>query len=333
VDIRIWLLAVPEVMLSAINRSHPMFRTVLIGVLTSFGLATLAPAAAAPVQTPAGSEPFPDRIELPDGFLPEGIAIGDVPLAWFGSRADGDIYQANLVTGDGRVISQGPGTPSVGLKADDRGRLFVAGGNAGDGRVVSVRTGEILASYQFTDEPSFVNDVVLTGDAAWFTDSSRAELYRLSLGRNGELPAAAEAVPLTGEWEQTAGFNANGIAQTPDRSALLVVQSSTGLLFRVDPATGEATQVDLGGTLLTAGDGLLVVGSTLYAVQNQLNQVSEIRLNQAGTAGTLVATHTSPDFDTPTTVAAFGPWLYLPNARFNTPPTPDTPYWVTRIQP
>jgi streptogramin lyase len=313
-----------------------MFRTALIGILTAFGLATFAPAAAAP-QAPASgaqqSRVFPDRIELPNGFLPEGIAIGAAPFAWFGSRADGDIFQANLVTGAGKVISQGPGTPSVGLKVDHRGRLFVAGGNAGDGRVVSVRTGEILASYQFTDQTSFVNDVVLTRDAAWFTDSSRAELYRLPLGRHGGLPDEAQSVPLRGDWEQTPGFNANGIAQTPDRRALLVVQSSTGLLFRVSASTGKAAQVDLGGTLLTAGDGLLVVGKTLYAVQNQLNEVAEIRLNRSGTSGTLVDTHTSPDFDIPTTVAAFGPWLYLPNARFNTPPTPDTPYWVTRIRP
>lgn len=308
-----------------------MLRTALIGAVASLGLTALAPAAAAPDTT--SLEPFPDRIELPNGFLPEGIAIGAGPFAWFGSRADGDIYQANLVTGEGEVISQGPGTPSVGLKVDLRKRLFVAGGTGGDGRVVSARTGEILASYQFTTEPSFVNDVVLTRGAAWFTDSSRAELYRLPLGRNGALPDEAEAVPLTGDWEQTPGFNANGIAQTPNRRALLVVQSSTGLLLRVDPSSGEATQVDLGSTLLTAGDGLLVVGRTLYAVQNQLNQVAEIRLNRAGTAGTLVATHSSPDFDIPTTVAALGPWLYLPNARFTTPPTPDTPYWVTRIQP
>ena len=32
-------------------------------------------------------------------------------------------------------------------------------------------------------------------------------------------------------------FNANGIAETPDRKALLVVQSNTGFLFRVDPET------------------------------------------------------------------------------------------------
>ena len=130
---------------------------------------------------------------------------------------------------------------------------------------------------------------------------------------------------------QQDGFNANGIAETPDRQALLVVQSNTGLLFRVDPDSGEATQVDLGGTLLTNGDGLLVRGLTLYVVQNQDNQVAVIKLNAASTAGVLVGTLTSDDFDVPTTVAAFGNSLYLPNARFNTPPTPTTEYWVTRI--
>src|SRR5262245_20881573 len=66
---------------------------------------------------------FPTEIALPTGFLPEGIAIGSLPFAYFGSRADGDIFRVNLVTGAGRVISQGPGTPSVGMKLDQRGRL------------------------------------------------------------------------------------------------------------------------------------------------------------------------------------------------------------------
>jgi hypothetical protein len=48
------------------------------------------------------------------------------------------------------------------MKLDQRGRLFVSGGPAGDGRVVDVRTGAILASYQFAAAPTFVNDVVLT---------------------------------------------------------------------------------------------------------------------------------------------------------------------------
>ncbi len=75
-------------------------------------------------------------------------------------------------------------------------------------------------------------------------------------------------VPLIGDWKQAAGVsNANGIAQTPDAKALLIVRSNTSLLFRVEPPTGVARQVNLGGLLLTNGDGLLVRGRTLYAVE------------------------------------------------------------------
>ena len=71
---------------------------------------------------------FPDQIALPVGFQPEGITIGKAPHALPGSLADGDIYAVSLKTGKGRVVSQGPGTPSVGLKIDRRGLLYVSGG-------------------------------------------------------------------------------------------------------------------------------------------------------------------------------------------------------------
>jgi len=308
-------------------------RLVAPALVLAFSLVTVTAAASSAATPATGHGRLSERLELPTGFLPEGIATGRGPFAYLGSRADGDIYRANLVTGTGEVIAQGPGTPSVGLKLDRRGRLFVAGGPAGDARVIDVRTGALLASYRLTTGTSFVNDVVLTKDAAWFTDSQQAVLYRLPLGRAGALPAAAETVPLSGAWEQVEGLNANGIATTPDRTALLVVNSTTGLLFRVDPATGTATQVDLGGASLTSGDGLLVNGRTLYAVRNQLNEVAVIHLDRAGTAGTLAGTLTSDGFDVPTTIARFGAWLYLPNARFTSPQEPTTEFWVTRISP
>ena len=66
------------------------------------------------------------------------------------------------------MISQGPRhAGSSGMKVDQRGRLFVAGGAGGDGRVVDTRTGEVLASYDVRhDDPTFVNDVILSKDAA-----------------------------------------------------------------------------------------------------------------------------------------------------------------------
>ena len=295
------------------------------------------PAAAAPTAGSGAATPtatsfdvFPTEIALPNGWLPEGIAIGALPYAFFGSRADGDLYRVNLITGKGSVFSQGPGTPSVGLKVDLRARLFVAGGPGGNGRVVNAITGEILASYSFASAPTFVNDVVLTPHAAWFTDTQRAFLYKVPFDHFGRLPSQDKvvAVPLGGAW---AGTGANGIARTPDGDALLVIQSPTGLLFRVDPATGNATQVDLGGALLLNGDGLLLVGRTLFVVQNRLNRVAVVELNKAGTSGEVTQHLTDPRFDVPTTVAAFGNRLYLPNARFTTPPTPDTTYNAVAI--
>jgi sugar lactone lactonase YvrE len=311
--------------------------TMALGIAAAAAAAILVavPAAAAPTSvTTAKLDLFPTEIALPNGWLPEGIAIGVVPYAFFGSRADGDLYRANLITGEGTVFSQGPGTPSVGLKVDLHARLFVAGGTGGDGRVVHAFSGKVLAEYTFAEgPPTFVNDVVLTDEAAWFTDSQRPALYKVPLGVSRQLPDQddVETLTLSGDWVQTAGNNANGIAQTPDGSALLVVQSSTGLLFRVDPVTGNAQTVDLGGELLTNGDGLLLDGRTLFAVQNRLNQVAVIDLNEAGTAGEIVDHLTDPRFDVPTTVAAWGNRLYLPNARFTTPPTPTTPYNAVAI--
>jgi sugar lactone lactonase YvrE len=281
--------------------------------------------------TPAAASAFPGEIRLPDGFQPEGIATGPGPFAYFGSRADGSIYRANLATGEGGVISQGPGTPSLGMKIDRRGRLFVAGGTGGDARVVDARSGRILTSYPLHAAPSFVNDVTLTGRAAWFTDSTNPVLYKLAFGPHGALPATVTRIPLTGDLVYTTGTNANGIVTTPDGRGLIVVQSNTGGLFRVDPATGATTAVDLAGDALPNGDGLLLQGRTLFAVQNQMNTVAAIRLNRAGTAGTVVTRVTDPRLDVPTTVAAFGRRLYLPNARFNTTPEPTTTYSAIAI--
>jgi sugar lactone lactonase YvrE len=222
----------------------------------------------------------------------------------------------------------------VGLKVDQRGRLFIAGGPTGEARVVDASTGAVLETYQLTTGPAFINDVVLTRDGAWFTNSSAAELYLLPIGPGGALPDESDLVtlPLTGDWQQVAdAFNANGIAETPDHQALLVIQSVTATLFRVDPDTGEATAVDLGGATLANGDGLLVVGRTLYVVQNFSNAVAVVELAPDGRSGTLVDTITDDDFQVPTTVAKFGKSLFLPNARFDTPPTPDTDYAVVRI--
>jgi hypothetical protein len=61
-----------------------------------------------------------------------------------------------LRTGERRLISEGlgPDFPSVGLKIDNRGRLFVAGGPSGTGRVIDVETGKIIRNYTSLPKPA-----------------------------------------------------------------------------------------------------------------------------------------------------------------------------------
>ncbi|MGI5407124.1 SMP-30/gluconolactonase/LRE family protein [Streptomyces chartreusis] len=306
--------------------------------LLATGAATAGAALVPATGTPAAAagKRRPTVLRLPNGFRPEGIAVGGGPYAYIGSLGDGSLYRADLRTGEGAIFSAGPGTPSVGLELDHRGRLFVAGRGQG-ARVVDSRNGAILASYALTSAtPTFANDVFLTPRAAWFTDSFQPALYALPLGRNGQLPDADEVVTLTlsGDWSQVAGevVNANGITATPDGSALLVVQSGVGGLHRVNPRTGVTELVDLGDVApLTNGDGLLLTGRTLYVVQNRQNAIDVFRLAADGRSGVFQHRVTDPLFDVPTTVAAYKGRLYLPNARFTTTPTPDTTYDVISV--
>lgn len=296
-------------------------------------LLTTVLAALLAVSAPAGASAapaFPDTVPLPDGWLPEGIATGTGTTIYSGSRADGSIWKGDLRTGLGEVLVDVDGRVAVGLKVD-RGLLLVAGGPTGDAYVYDARTGGEVAVLDLTDEPSFINDVTVTREAAWFTDSQSAVLHRVALGPGGAPTGEVRDVPLTGDWQQVAGFNANGIASTPDGGTLLVINSTTGILYTVDPATGEAVAVDTGGADLTAGDGILLSGRTLYVVRNRLNEIVELRMSPDLLSATPVDTLTDPDFDVPTTIALHGSRLYAVNARFSTPPTPGTEYDIVRV--
>ncbi|MGW6336176.1 SMP-30/gluconolactonase/LRE family protein [Nocardia rhamnosiphila] len=304
-------------------------RRVLDRVITLvvFGTALLVPGCAEP-------RDFPATIELPAGFAPEGIAIGTAPVAYLGSRVDGTIYRVDLRTGRGEVLSPGPGTPALGLALDPRGRLFVAGGTGGDARVIDTGTGEVLARYRFGSVDPFVNDVALTSSGAWFTDSHTPVLYHLPLDPSGALPGQAETLPLTGDIEFSPDtININGIVGAPGGAGLIVVQSATGRLYRVDSATGATETVDLGAESVPYGDGLLWRAGRLLVVQNRIGAIAAVRFDHTGARGTVERRLRDPRFDVPTTVAAFGERLYLPNARLTTPPTPGTAYDVVAVGP
>ncbi|MEU9010058.1 superoxide dismutase [Streptomyces sp. NPDC048479] len=307
-------------------------RGVLGAAAAMAGAALLAPGEGVARAAGLTGTRLPTRFPLPNGFQPEGITIGQSPYAYLGSIATGDIYRASLATGRGSVISHGLGVdhPSVGLKIDRSERLlFVCGGVSREIRVIEVRSGKLLKTFTVGSDGTMVNDVILTPGAAWFTDSFKPQIYRLPLGRHDEPGDRLATVPLGGDWEQGHSFTANGIERTPDGRALLLVNTVVGGggLMRVDPRTCIARRVDIGDTRLPNGDGLLLLGRTLYVVQQTQNAIDVLRLNDSGTRGAAVARITDPErFRIPTTAAAWGDRIYLPNARFDVEPAPDTTY-------
>jgi hypothetical protein len=281
---------------------------------------------------PASARPLPDRIPLPNGFSPEGIDITGDGTFFTGSLIDGSIYRGDVRTGLGDVfIEPPPGRIAVGMKVHKR-LLYVAGGDTGDAYVYDTRSGATVRFYSFSPG-GFVNDVVVTKDAAWFTDSFFPFLYKVPVSRSGTPgdPSEVEAIPLTGDIVYEEGFNVNGIDATPNGRTLVIVQSNTGKLFTVEPSSGVTSEIDLGAENVESGDGILLDGRNLYVVQNFLNLLAKVRLDPKLTSGVVVSRTSDEDFDIPTTVAERGNVLYLVNARFTTPPTPETEYWIAPI--
>ena len=273
------------------------------------------------------------RIDLPDGILPEGIETAGNTF-YAGSRANGAVYRGDLRTGEGAFLVPGvAGRVATGLKVD-RGRLFVSGATTGNAFVYDAKTGAELASYALSPGGSFINDVVVTNDAAWFTDSLKPVLYRVPLGPNGEPGPAAdvETVPLTGAFQPQPGFNINGIDATSNGKTLILVQSSLGKLFTstTDGVTAEIVLAD--GESVPNGDGILLDGRVLYVVQNRLNMVAKIKLSADRESGRVLERIGDPDFDVPTTIAERGRFLFAVNARFTSPQEPTTTFWITRIE-
>ena len=282
---------------------------------------------------PASAEIFPEVIALPDGWQPEGVASGPGTIVYSGSRATGDIMAVNVLTGAQELAVDAPaGRTAVGIEQDRFGRFWVAGGGTGDVFVYD-ENGEEVAVYDFADAadgPTFVNDVVVTRDAAWFTDSRRPVLYKVPIARDGTL-GEPEVVPLSGDYVHGPGNNLNGIDASRDGRFLVAVQSNIGALYRIDPETGEATRIDLGEATVVNGDGIYLEGRRLYVVQNRFNKVAVVQLDSRFTSGEIVDELTSENFDIPTTMTRFGNRFYLVNARFGTPEPESAHYSMVAI--
>jgi sugar lactone lactonase YvrE len=276
---------------------------------------------------PAAAARPAEVIVLPGASSAEGIAAGRGATFYAGDLFAGDIFRGNVQRGTAELFIDAPaGRMAVGMAVDvAHDLLFVAGGFTGQAYIYDTRTGATVATYQFGAPPAtLVNDVALTKDGAWFTDSFQAQLYFVPVSRAGVPGSSFRTLAVSGPAADTGGeVNLNGIQATANGKTLIVAHSANAQLYTVDPASGASATI--AGVSVPNVDGILLEAGRLWAVQNFSNQVSRIRLRPDLSSGVVEEVITSELFQVPTTAARFGSRLAVVNAKFDTgiPPTAD----------
>jgi len=291
-------------------------------------------------------KPFPGVIPTLMGSQSEGFAIGKGTTAFNGSP-DGSIYKLDLRTGQGDVLVpvQDPmGCSVLGMRVDPRTNyLFVAGCITGSAFVYDADNGALLMEYQLTAAfTGIVNDLTITQDAVYFTDSTRPVLYRLPLSANGRIPVEADAateIPLPDEFELDFDSGdccgGNGIVSTPNGKTLIVGHSNLARLYRVDPATGDVDQIVLDTPLSGFLDGIIMHNRTLYILTPGFpppDAIQVVELDKNLLSGNIQQPLTGPSLDGVASGAIFGNSLYVNNARYFTAPGPATEYWLSKLR-
>src|SRR3954465_3154808 len=111
-------------------------------------VAALMTAAVVVGGAPAAQQAFPEVIQLPRGFQPEGIEVGKGTTFYVGSVANGAIYRGDLRTGAGAILGPGEtGKAATGIELDNRNRLWVAGAGTGKAYVYDARNGTLIRTY------------------------------------------------------------------------------------------------------------------------------------------------------------------------------------------
>lgn len=220
----------------------------------------------------------------------------------------------------------------------------------GDAYVFDADTGAAVMKYQLAPQyESAINDIAITRNAVYFTDYAQPRLFSLPLSANGRIPAAADAataIPLTGDFEtgdMIWPVYANGIAATPDGETLIVANSGTSKIFRVDPATGHADEIIVDPPLMGLAEGgfidaiilrdgvLFLLTSDVTGTYPPIERIQVVVLDDDLLGGTLVGSITDPDLDGVASGAFHGDSLYVNNARYFDYPGPSTEYWITRL--
>ncbi|MGW3996964.1 hypothetical protein [Amycolatopsis sp. NPDC004772] len=265
-------------------------------------------------------------IVLPGATSAEGITAAGGGTYYTGDLIAGTIFREDVRRGTAeRFIEAPPGTMAAGVDFDRRhDLLFVAGAAGGKAYVYDVRTKAKVADYTFGDpQTSYVNDVVVTPQGAWFTDSYHPQLFFVPFvaGRLG----TPRTLPLSGPGAggSPGDFFMNDIIATPSGDTLLVAATIPGKVYKIDPRTGVSTEI--AGVNAPSVVSLVLEGNRLWAVQLD-DKITRWCLDGDLGHGAATGTITDPLFDQPVSAIKIGNHLAVVNSHIYSgyPPTSPT---------
>ena len=304
---------------------------------TAFLLALLLlPAAAHSQDAGLTTYPLPANVTFP-----EGVAYDAKTDALFtGSAATGNVIRLTLKQRQPSDVAAAllpiePFPALLGMKVDDSGRLWLAGGRTGTMAVADAKTGALIKKFEVPAKGnSLINDVAVAGTTAYFTDSLTPTLWRVQAagGKIGELEPWLQFAGTPLEYT-TPGANLNGIAATADGRSLIVVQMNKGLLFRIDTADKKVTPIDIGGESVATGDGLVLDQRRLYVVRQGEQEIVTIDLAADLASGKVVSRFKDPALMWPATAVKVGDRLLVVNTQFNKRGSKDpvTPFSIVAV--
>jgi Cu-Zn family superoxide dismutase len=186
-----------------------------------------------------------------DKAFPENVGADPKTRFFYtGSLINGTVYRGSLDAKNVDVFLT-PGSSGLksaaGIKVDEQSRLWIIDS---EGRVLVYDTGKKVKLHTFVLEgpgKSIVNDLTLSREFAYVTDSGRPFLYRLPVTLPANNPETTVRPWLTVDppifYAHAAipfSINLNGIVASLDGKTLLTIQSDAGILYRVDVDKVEA---------------------------------------------------------------------------------------------
>ncbi len=254
-----------------------------------------------------------------ENAFPEGLAYAkNTNTLYCGSMMNGVLHETEVSKSTFKRFPANENPPSaLGIKVFDD-RIYVATGTKGTVEVYSTtyrqKLFEFIVPKSLNKNEIFINDIaVVKTNVGYVTDSFRPVIYSFNKQEGNILKEWLKLDKSSIKYKT--GYNLNGIVLTQDQKYLIIIQTNTGELFRINTVSKEIIKINIKGASLLNGDGLAIENNVIYVALNIDGKLAKIDMDKDFSTGT--ATIANDGFEFPTAVAVGKNKVYVLNSQLD----------------